>query len=88
MKTNQMNKAILTDQELKVRALEIRNKELIEALRPFAEFGPDVEKYKDGQAFMGAAQIRAGHFRKAYHLLVRLEVLPLKSPGLDKSHVL
>lgn len=61
--------------ELKIQALQAKNRELVEALKPFAEFGPDVMNYKNGQAFMGAAQIRAGHFKKAYQLLLKLGAL-------------
>jgi hypothetical protein len=47
---------------------------LIEALQPFASFGPDVAGLHDNQAFMGAAQIKAGHFKKAYQLLQELKL--------------
>lgn len=68
-------KLTVKELELKVLALQTKNRELIEALKPFAEFGPDVANYKDGQAFMGAAQIKAGHFKKAYQLLAKLGVM-------------
>lgn len=79
-----MKTTLLKDNE--IQTLKNTNRELIEALKPFAEFGPDVEKYKDSQAFMGAAQLRAGHFRKAYILLVKLGILNkvAQSPELDK----
>lgn len=62
-----------------IEALQAKNKELIEALKPFASFGPDVNALHDNQAFMGAAQLKAKPFKDAHALLVKFGVM--KSTG-------
>lgn len=49
--------------------LQDKINELVEALKPFASFGPDVAGLSDNQCFMGAAQIKAQHFKLAYKLV-------------------
>lgn len=54
----------------------------LKALEPFASFGPDVAGMKDHQAFMGAAGIKAGHFKTAY--MVYQELNSVTKNEVDK----
>lgn len=49
-----------------IRDLRLKLNRALKALEPFSTFGPDVIGMKDHQAFMGAAGIKAGHFKTAY----------------------
>lgn len=49
-----------------IRVLRWKLNRAIKALEPFASFGPDITNMSDHQAFMGAASIKAGHFKTAH----------------------